>query len=164
MIAMNTNYRDIRAKLRSMAPQRAIDYIAALDLPEDEAFCIIACDVKQQSRQQVANRLFASVEYVKKRRRNGYQKIRQGKAYQFGVHRHDRRPAPIAAQAETGVKECPAEKTKGALHRRYRLETGAAASPMRRRCGLPGPGASQTSRERCISVKEILALIPDSLI
>ena len=31
------------------------------------------------------------------------------------------------------------------------------------RCGLPGPGASQTSRERCISVKEILALIPDSL-
>lgn len=75
MIAMNTNYRDIRAKLRSMAPQRAIDYIAALDLPEDEAFCIIACDVKQQSRQQVANRLFASVEYVKKRRRNGYQKI-----------------------------------------------------------------------------------------
>lgn len=75
MIAMNTNYRDIRAKLRSMAPQRAIDYIAALDLPEDEAFCIIACDVKQQSRQQVASRLFASVEYVKKRCRNGYQKI-----------------------------------------------------------------------------------------
>lgn len=72
---MNTTYRDIRAKLRSMAPQRAIDYIAALDLPGDEAFCIIACDVKQQSRQQVANRLFASVEYVKKRRRNGYQKI-----------------------------------------------------------------------------------------
>ena len=32
------------------------------------------------------------------------------------------------------------------------------------RCVLPGPGASQTSRERCISVKEILALIPDSLI
>lgn len=55
-----------------MAPQRAIDYIAALDLPGDEAFCIIACDVKQQSRQQVANSLFASVEYVKKRRRNGY--------------------------------------------------------------------------------------------
>lgn len=75
IIAMNTTYRDIRAKLRSMAPQRAIDYIAALDLPGDEAFCIIACDVKQQSRQQVANRLFASVEYVKKRRRNGYQKI-----------------------------------------------------------------------------------------
>lgn len=72
MIAMNTTYRDIRAKLRSMSPQRAIDYIAALELPGDEAFCIIACDVKQQSRQQVANRLFASVEYVKRCRRNGY--------------------------------------------------------------------------------------------
>ena len=75
MIAMNTTYRDIRARLRSMSPHRAIDYGAALELPGDEAFCIIACDVKQQSRQQVANRLFSSVEYVKKCRRNGYQKI-----------------------------------------------------------------------------------------
>lgn len=64
------------------------------------------------------------------------------------------------------MKECPAEKTEGALHRRYRSENRRRSFPYAAvvRCGLPGPGASQTSRELCISVKEILALIPDSLI
>lgn len=72
---MNTTHREIRAKLRSMSPQRAIDYVSALELPGDEAFCIIECDIKQRSRQQVAGKLFASVEHVKKCRRNGYRKI-----------------------------------------------------------------------------------------
>ena len=63
------------------------------------------------------------------------------------------------------MKECPAEK-KDALHRRYRSENRRRSFPRAAvvRCGLPGPGASQTSLELCISVKEILALIPDSLI
>ena len=58
-----------------MAPQRAMSFIAGLELPEDEAFCIIECDVRGKSRQQVADRLFASQEYVKKCRRRGYRKI-----------------------------------------------------------------------------------------
>lgn len=72
---MNPTHRDIRAKLQSMAPQRAVSFIAGLELPEDEAFCIIECDVRGKSRQQVADRLFASQEYVKKCRRRGYRKI-----------------------------------------------------------------------------------------
>ena len=74
-IAMNPTHRAIRAKLQSMAPQRAVSFIAGLELPEDEAFCIIECDVRGKSRQQVADRLFASQEYVKKCRRRGYRKI-----------------------------------------------------------------------------------------
>ena len=58
-----------------MAPQRAVNFIAGLELPGDEAFCIIECDVRGKSRQQVADQLFASQEYVKKCRRRGYRKI-----------------------------------------------------------------------------------------
>lgn len=58
-----------------MAPQRAVSFITGLELPGDEAYCIIECDVRGKSRQQVADRLFASQEYVKKCRRRGYRKI-----------------------------------------------------------------------------------------
>ena len=53
---MNPTHRAIRAKLQSMAPQRAVSFIAGLELPEDEAFCIIECDVRGKSRQQVAEK------------------------------------------------------------------------------------------------------------
>ena len=43
---MNPTHRAIRAKLQSMAPQRAVKFIAGLELPGDEAFCIIECDVR----------------------------------------------------------------------------------------------------------------------
>lgn len=72
---MNSTHREIRAKLQSMAPQRAVAYIAALELPSDEAFCIIECDVRKKSRQQVADCLYSSQEYVKRCRRRGYRKI-----------------------------------------------------------------------------------------
>lgn len=72
---MNPIHRAIRAKLQSMAPKRAVSFIAGMELPGDEAYCIIECDVRGKSRQQVADRLFASQEYVKKCRRRGYRKI-----------------------------------------------------------------------------------------
>lgn len=74
-IHMNPQHKEIRAKLQSMAPRRAVAYIAALELPSDEAFCIIECDVRKKSRQQVADCLFSSEEYVKRCRRRGYRKI-----------------------------------------------------------------------------------------
>lgn len=75
MIAMNTTYRDIRAKLRSMAPQRAIDYIAALDLPGDEETCVIDVDVFGRTCVQTAAKLHISVDGFYKLRRRAYQKL-----------------------------------------------------------------------------------------
>lgn len=72
---MNTTHRNIRAKLRSMSPQRAIDYVSALELPGDEAFCIIECDVRRQSCVHVANKLHMSVDGLCKLRRRAYQKL-----------------------------------------------------------------------------------------
>jgi hypothetical protein len=72
---MNTTHREIRARLRNMSPQRAIDYVSALELPGDEAFCIIECDVRGKSCVQVAARLYVSVDGLYKIRRRAYDKI-----------------------------------------------------------------------------------------
>lgn len=72
---MNTLHRELRARLQKMAPRRAMEYIAAFDLQGNEAFCIVECDVRGKSCQQVADALHVSQEYVKKCRRNGYGKI-----------------------------------------------------------------------------------------
>ena len=72
---MNATHREIRAKLRSMSPQRAIDYVSALELPGDEAFCVIECDVRRKSCVQVAARLYVSVDGLYKIRRRAYDKI-----------------------------------------------------------------------------------------
>lgn len=72
---MNPTHRAIRAKLQSMAPQRAVAYIAALELPGDEAYCIIECDVRRQSYVYVANKLHLSVDGLCKLRRRAYQKL-----------------------------------------------------------------------------------------
>lgn len=72
---MNPIHRDIRAKLQSMAPQRAVAYIAALELPGDEAYCIIECDVRRKSYAHVADKLHLSVDGLCKMRRRAYQKL-----------------------------------------------------------------------------------------
>lgn len=58
-----------------MSPQRAIDYVSALELPGDEAFCIIECDVRGKSCVQVAARLYVIVDGLYKIRRRAYDKI-----------------------------------------------------------------------------------------
>lgn len=103
-----------------MAPQRAIDYIAALDLPGDEAFCIIACDVKQQSRQQVANSLFASVEYVKKRRRDEYDmrgRSRRGTHYVRGHYSRDGAIDNMKRQLQEMLDNADDESIRRAIQR-----------------------------------------------
>lgn len=72
---MNPTHRAIRAKLQSMAPQRAVSFITGLELPGDEAFCIIECDVRGKSCVQVAARLYVSVDGLYKIRRRAYDKI-----------------------------------------------------------------------------------------
>lgn len=72
---MNPTHREIRAKLQSMAPQRAVAYIAALELPSDEAFFLIECDVKGKSYAQLCTQYFVTPEYINRRRRRAYGKI-----------------------------------------------------------------------------------------
>lgn len=58
-----------------MAPKRAIAYILSFELPEDEAACIIECDVRRKSCVQVAMEHNLSVDAVKKYRRRAYRKM-----------------------------------------------------------------------------------------
>lgn len=75
---MDSQHKAIRAKLTSMAPKRAVEYILSFELPPDEAICIIECDVRGKSRVEVAETLHVSPEYVKTRRRRAYSKIADG--------------------------------------------------------------------------------------
>ena len=77
---MNSKHRQIRAQLSSMAPKKAMAYILSFELPTDEAFCIIECDVRQKSCVQVAIEKNLSVDSVKKYRQRAYHKIAQEKA------------------------------------------------------------------------------------
>ena len=61
-----------------MAPKRAVAYILSFELPQDEAYCLIECDVRGKSRVEVAETLHVSPEYVKTRRRRAYSKIADG--------------------------------------------------------------------------------------
>lgn len=61
-----------------MAPKRAIAYILSFELPDDEAACIIECDVRQKSCIQVADMLLVSVDGLAKIRRRAYTKIADG--------------------------------------------------------------------------------------
>lgn len=72
---MDPLHLELRTRIRTMAPQRATAYVAAFELNGHETFCIVECDVRGRSCQQVADTLHASPEYVKKCRRNGYGKI-----------------------------------------------------------------------------------------
>jgi hypothetical protein len=72
---MNSHHRAIRALLTTMAPTRAITYIKAFQLPEEEEAILIDCDVKQKTEICVAIERHLSVDAVKKRKRKAYQKI-----------------------------------------------------------------------------------------
>lgn len=48
-----------------MAPKRAVAYILSFELPDDEAACIIECDVRRKSCVQVAFERNLSVDAVK---------------------------------------------------------------------------------------------------
>ena len=72
---MDSQHKAMRAQLSSMAPKRAIAYILSFELPDDEAACIIECDVRGKSCVQVANILHVSLDGLYKIRRRAYQKI-----------------------------------------------------------------------------------------
>lgn len=72
---MNSQHKAIRANLTSMAPKRAIDYIRAFELPEDEERYLIDCDVRNKSYVQVAMEYNVSLGLIKKKRNKAYTKI-----------------------------------------------------------------------------------------
>nr|DAQ96392.1 MAG TPA: ECF sigma factor [Caudoviricetes sp.] len=72
---MDSQHKAIRAQLTSMAPKRAVAYILSFELPNDEAACIIECDVKRKSCVQVAGMLHTSPDTVKRYRQRAYRKI-----------------------------------------------------------------------------------------
>lgn len=78
---MNAQHREIRARLSRMAPQRAVDYVKAFDLPPMEEACIIECDVRKRSCVDVAMDLFVSPDTIKNCRRRAYGKIADGISY-----------------------------------------------------------------------------------
>ena len=75
---MNTQHKRIRAELSAMAPRRAVEYILSFELPQDEAACIIECDVRRKSYAQVCEALHLSPEAVSRCRRRAYKKIADG--------------------------------------------------------------------------------------
>lgn len=66
---------ELRRKIKKMAPPHAVEFVAAFELPPQEAFCIIECDVRKRSCVEVSQRLYTSEETVKRRRRAGYEKM-----------------------------------------------------------------------------------------
>lgn len=72
---MDNQHRSIRHMLGGMAPTRAAAYVKSFELPEDEEFCILNCDVRKKSCVQTAMMINLSPESVKKKRRAGYSKI-----------------------------------------------------------------------------------------
>lgn len=72
---MNSQHKAIRALLTTMAPNRAIDYIQAFNLPIDQERYLIEMDVRDKSRTQVAMEYNVSPETVRNKRRLAYDKI-----------------------------------------------------------------------------------------
>lgn len=72
---MNSQHKAVRALLGGMAPKRAVLYVRSFELPEDEAFCIINCDIRKKSCVQTAMEINLSPDTVKKKRRSAYSKI-----------------------------------------------------------------------------------------
>lgn len=74
---MNAQHKAIRALLTTMAPKRAIEYIKSFELPEEEEYCLIECDVRRRGYSQLItdeNRPL-SPEVIKKRRNSAYSHI-----------------------------------------------------------------------------------------
>lgn len=66
---------DVRTRLRTMAPKRAVAYIRSFELPEDEETSLILCDVKGKSRTQAASEMNVSEEVIKRNRARAFSKI-----------------------------------------------------------------------------------------
>lgn len=75
---MNCQHREIRQKIKSMAPKRAVEFVKGFELPEDEERFVIECDVRNRSYIQVAMTYHISTECVKKKRQRAYMKIADG--------------------------------------------------------------------------------------
>lgn len=76
---MNSQHKRIRAELSAMAPRRAVEYILSFELPQDEAACLIECDVRRKSYAQVCEALHLSPEAVNRCRRRAYKKSQTDK-------------------------------------------------------------------------------------
>lgn len=72
---MNERHRAIRTLLTTTSPKRAIEYIKAFELPEDEETALIECDVRRKSCVQVAELLHIAPDTVKRYRQRAYRKI-----------------------------------------------------------------------------------------
>lgn len=72
---MDAQRRALRGLVSAMAPCRAVAYIRAFELPEEEETCIVEIDVRGRSCQQVAQLLHVCPEVVKRRRRRAYGKM-----------------------------------------------------------------------------------------
>lgn len=73
--SMDQLSKDVRAKLRSMAPVQAIPYIRSFQLPADEELVLIERECRNKSIQQIAQEQCLSEETVKRRRRAAFAKI-----------------------------------------------------------------------------------------
>lgn len=72
---MNDKHREIRALITSMSPRRAVEYIRAFDLQEDEELLLIECDVRGLSYTQASDKHHITPEVIKRRRQRAYSKI-----------------------------------------------------------------------------------------
>lgn len=70
-----------------MAPQRAVSFIAGLELPGDEAFCIIECDVrgKSQLEQRIAEQSARIASLEMDSRMYGVVRYPNGYTYNAGM-------------------------------------------------------------------------------
>lgn len=67
--------KDLRSKLRSMAPVQSIPYIQSFQLPEEEELVLVERECRGKSVQQIALEQNLSVETVKRRRQTALAKI-----------------------------------------------------------------------------------------
>lgn len=58
-----------------MSPRAAVAYVEALELPEDEAYSVIECDIRRRSCVRVAEALNRSVDGIRKIRQRAYSKM-----------------------------------------------------------------------------------------
>ena len=72
---MNGHHKAIRAQLAVMCQERAIDYLKAFHLPEDEENYIIDRELKKMSIIAIAEKYHVSKEIVINRRQSGFARI-----------------------------------------------------------------------------------------
>lgn len=78
---MNGRNKCIRAQISVMCRERALDYINAFHLPEDEKLYIIEREVDGKSLVEIAREHHTTVEVVRDRRRAGFSRIADAIAY-----------------------------------------------------------------------------------